>query len=106
MSPSPSHDELSPMLAAWRVDPRPNPNFRPSVWRQIRQRAGDTWASYVHHHLVGWSLVAGIAVLAAGWTGHSIAQARLEASRDEMIISYLGGLDPRMLATPPNTTAR
>jgi hypothetical protein len=38
-----------------------------------------------------------IALIAAGWGGHVMAQARLDAERDAMVVSYLSGLDPRVL---------
>ena len=83
---------------AWRVRPRPDPNFRPAVWQRIQQQARATWAGYVRAHLMGWSLATGLAVVLAGWTGHTVAQARLDADRDQMVVSYLGKLDPRVLA--------
>jgi hypothetical protein len=38
-----------------------------------------------------------LAVVAAGWGGHAMAQARLDAERNEMVVTYLSGLDPRVL---------
>jgi hypothetical protein len=37
-------------------------------------------------------------MVAAGWAGHSVAQAKLEESREKMIVSYLVNLDPRVMA--------
>ena len=92
------NEPLSRTLASWRVNPPSLPNFRPAVWRRIQQRSRETWTGYVRGHLVGWSLVAGLAIVAAGWTGHSVARTRLENSREQMVFSYLGNLDPRVLA--------
>jgi hypothetical protein len=97
MNPN-SNDPISQPLAAWRVQPKPDPSFRPAVWQRIQQQTRATWASYVRAHLVGWSVATGLVVVAAGWTGHSLGQAKLDASRDEMVVSYLGKLDPRVLA--------
>ncbi len=96
-----SNKPLSRTLAAWRVSPKPDPNFRPAVWERIRQRTRETWASYVQAHLATWAIVAGIAVAAAGWTGHSVARAQLDAEREQMVVSYLSELDPRVMAKLP-----
>ena len=98
MKPTESHDPLSRALAAWRVNPKADPNFRPAVWQRIRKRARETWSGYVRAHLLSWSVAAGVAVVAAGWTGHTMAQAKLEAGREQMVVSYLGDLDPRVMA--------
>lgn len=98
MNPSDPNDPLSRTLASWRVNPPSDPNFRPAVWQRIRQRTRETWSAYVRAHRLGWSLVAGLAVVTGGWTGHAVARAKLDASREQMVVSYLGDLDPRVLA--------
>lgn len=98
MNPTDPKDPLARDLAAWRVTPPGDPNFRPAVWQRIQRRSRETWAAYVRSHLIGWSLAAAVAVAAAGWTGHSVARAKLDSSREEMVVSYLGNLDPRVLA--------
>jgi hypothetical protein len=92
------HDPLSRTLATWQVHPPADPNFRPAVWRRLQRQTQETWSSYVRSHFAGWALVAGVAVGVAGWTGHSVAQAKLDADRDQMVVSYLGNLDPRVMA--------
>ncbi len=96
MHPPDPCDPLSRTLASWRVSPPSDPNFRPLVWQRIRSRS--SWGGYVRAHLVGWSVAAAFAVVAAGWTGHTVAQANLDARREQMVVSYLGNLDPRVLA--------
>ncbi len=98
MSPTDPHDALSKTLTAWRVKPPSTANFRPAVWQRLQQRAGDTWTGYIRAHLAGWSAVALVAVGVAGWTGHVAAQLKLESSREQMVVSYLGELDPRVMA--------
>jgi len=98
MKPADPNDPLSRTLADWQVHAKSNPQFRPAVWQRIRERSRESWAGYVRAHLVGWSVTAGLAVAIAGWAGHSAAQAKLDASRDEMVVSYLGKLDPRVMA--------
>jgi len=98
MNSTEPNDPLSASLAQWRVNPTAAPGFRPAVWDRIRRGARATWTAYVRTHLVGWSVVAGLAVVAAGWTGHSLARVTLDARRDVMVVSYLGELDPRVIA--------
>lgn len=98
MNPPEKNDSLSPALAAWRLSPPADPNFRPAVWDRIKRRSRQTWADYLRGHLVGWSVTAGLIFVAAAWTGHSVAQAKLDARRQEMVVSYLGELDPRVMA--------
>ncbi len=98
MNTSDPNDSLSRALATWRVTPPPDPNFRPAVWQRITRRTRETWTAYVRAHLIGWSVTAGLAVVAAGWTGHTVARAKLDAGRDQMVVSYLGAIDPRVLA--------
>jgi hypothetical protein len=91
-------DPLSDALHRWRINPARNRNFRDAVWQRIEDNARVTWSGYVRGHLVGWSVTAAMALLAAGWGGHAMAQARLDADRNAMVVSYLSGLDPRVLA--------
>ena len=95
--PNPSPDPLSDALQRWRIQAVPNRNFRDSVWQRIDRRARLTWSEYLHGHLIGWSVAAIVALIAASWSGHAMAQARLDAERDAMVVSYLSGLDPRVL---------
>ncbi|MDO8543649.1 MAG: hypothetical protein Q7S40_24680 [Opitutaceae bacterium] len=98
MNPPDLNDSLSRTLASWRVNPPANPNFRPMVWQRIRNHSRDTWAGYLRAHLLGWSVAAGLAIVTAGWAGHSVARAQLESSREQMVVNYLGNLDPRVMA--------
>jgi hypothetical protein len=93
-----SRDSLTRTLQAWRVTPRPDPNFRPAVWQRIRQCSHQSWAEYLRSHLVGWSVAAAVTLAAAGWTGRAAAHARLDAGREAMVVNYLVELDPRVQA--------
>ena len=95
-TPDPN-DRLSQALAAWRVEPPRDPNFRPGVWGRIQRRAEESWATYVRSHVLGWSLATTLAVVVAGFAGHSAGRARLETERAEMVVSYLANLDPRVI---------
>jgi hypothetical protein len=96
-TPSP-HDPLSRTLAAWRVTPPADPAFRPAVWQRLAAARDESWPGYLRAHLAVWCVTALIASAAAGWAGRSVAHAQLDADRERMIFSYLGELDPRVLA--------
>ena len=98
MKPPEADDPLSRALATWRVEPKPDPNFRPAVWQRIQRSAQDSWAGYVRRHLAAWSAVALVTVMAAGWAGVSAGRARLTADRAAMVVAYLVELDPRVQA--------
>ena len=91
-------DPLSDSLQQWRVQPPRDPNFRSSVWQRIDRHPRLTWSGYLRGHLVGWSVTAMLALVAAGWGGHAMAQARLQSEREAMVVSYLSGLDPRVMS--------
>jgi hypothetical protein len=98
MNPPEPNDPMSQTLAEWRVQPKADPNFRPAVWQRIRQRSSESWATYVQAHLAAWSVVAVVAVAAAGWAGVSAGRAQLSSERESMVVSYLVELDPRVQA--------
>src|SRR5687767_16007834 len=96
---TPDPDErLSRTLEDWRIQPLVNPNFRPAVWQRIRQRSGETLASYVRAHAAAWSIATVLAVTAAGLVGVTAGRAQLNVKRDAMVVSYLVDLDPRVQA--------
>jgi hypothetical protein len=96
-SPEPN-DPLSRVLAEWRVQPPPHPNFRPDVWQRIRRQSRESWANYIRGHMAGWTMAALVAVTAAGWAGLAVGRAQLDAKRDAMVVAYLVDLDPRVQA--------
>lgn len=93
-----SNDPLSRTLAAWRVSPVSNPNFRPAVWQRIGAQARESWAGYVRAHALGLSVAALVVVGAASWTGRAAVKAQLNAEREAMVVAYLTNLDPRVQA--------
>ncbi len=70
----------------------------PAVWQRIKQRSRETWTAYLRAHLVAWTVTGTAALVVAGWTGHSFARAKVDASREKMVVSYLSNLDPRVIA--------
>jgi len=93
-----SRDNLSEALRGWRVNPPADPSFRHRVWQRIGGQTRVTWPAYLRAHTAAWSLAAVLAVTVAGFTGSSLARARVRAERDAMVVSYLVELDPRVQA--------
>lgn len=86
------------MLRDWRVQPPPDPDFRHKVWQRIGDTGAATWPAYLRAHLAAWSVAAVLAIGVAGFTGRALAQARVQADREAMVVSYLVELDPRVQA--------
>lgn len=93
-----SRDKLSVTLQDWRVKPPSDPGFRAAVWRRIGQQGVATWPAYLRAHTAVWSVAAVLAFSVAGLAGRAIAQARVQADREAMVVSYLVELDPRAQA--------
>jgi hypothetical protein len=89
-----SPDPLRRTLAAWRVQPPAEPNFRAEVWRRIE--AGPVpWASYARRHLPGVTAVLLVAVAAGAVGGQERARARAAADSARLAAAYVEGLDAR-----------
>ncbi len=93
------HDDLSRLLAEWRLAPTPTAAFRPLVWQRIQESGKLTWGGYVRAHVTGWSLATALCVVLASWAGHAAGEARLRAEREAMVVTYLVDLDPRVQAS-------
>ncbi len=91
-------DNLSEVLRRWRVKPPAAPNFRHTVWQRIGSPAGVSWAAYLRVHTAAWSLAAVLALGTAGYAGSVMAQARVRADREAIVVTYLVDLDPRVQA--------
>lgn len=96
-SPEPNDDDLSRLLASWKISPGPDPHFRPAVWKGVRRDSPPSWAAYLRRHGTAWSITLALAMGLAGWVGRSAAEAKLESRRDQMVVSYLGEIDPRVM---------
>jgi hypothetical protein len=94
-------DSLGSTLAAWRVEPPRDPQFRRAVWARLEAaRGAPTWSSYVRGHA---TLVAGafaFAVVLGAVTGRGQARARVEAESRQLAASYVESLDARSMRMP------
>lgn len=93
-----SRDTLSEVLRSWRVNPPAEPDFRAAVWRRIGRRAEATWPAYLRAHTAAWALAAVLTIGVAGFAGRALAQARMQADREAIVVTYLTELDPRVQA--------
>lgn len=93
-----SRDNLSEVLRSWRVKPPADPGFRAAVWRRIGRPADVSWPAYLRAHTAAWALTAVLTVGVAGLAGRALAQARVQADREMIVVSYLVELDPRIQA--------
>lgn len=93
-----SRDNLAEALHLWRVKPPADPGFRAAVWRRIGHPAESSWPAYLRAHTAAWSLAALLVVGLAGFAGRAVAQARVQADREAIVVSYLVELDPRVQA--------
>jgi len=91
-------DSLAESLRRWRVSPAADPGFRSSVWQRIDARTRVTWPGYLRAHPAVWSLLAVLALGAAGYTGSALARAHVQADREAIVVAYLVDLDPRVQA--------
>lgn len=93
-----SRDNLTEVLHGWRVKPPADPGFRAAVWQRIGRPAEVSWPAYLRAHTAAWSLAALLVVGVAGFAGRAVAQARVQADREAIVVSYLVELDPRVQA--------
>lgn len=93
-----SRDNLTEVLQRWRVKPPAGPGFRAAVWRRIGRPVEVSWLTYLRAHTAAWSLAAVLTLGVAGFAGRALAQARVQADREAIVVSYLVELDPRVQA--------
>lgn len=99
-----SNDPLSRTLATWQVSPPTQPGFRPAVWQRLQRRQDESWPAYLRAHRRSLLLAGACVVALSGVTGRGLAEARLAADRERMVVSYLVELDPRVMAGLPSPT--
>ena len=94
-------DSLSRTLAAWRVTPTRDPQFRTAVWARVeRARRTPSWTGYVRLHVALVTGTLAVAVVAGGWIGRGQARARVAAEREAIVSQYVQALDARTMRMP------
>jgi hypothetical protein len=93
-----SRDNLTEVLRIWRVKPPADPGFRAAVWQRIGRPPEVSWPAYLRAHTAAWSLACLLVLGVAGLAGRTVAQARVQADREAIVVSYLVELDPRVQA--------
>jgi len=89
---------LTKLLHNWQVTPSPDPNFRHNVWERIRRSKRVTWLGYLKSHATIWFISATMAMVVAGYTGNSLARSHVRTDRENLVVTYLVNLDPRVQA--------
>jgi hypothetical protein len=96
-----SPDSLSRTLAAWRVQPSRNPQFRAHVWARIGGAAGAVpWAAYARRHTPALVSAIALAMIAGGFLGREQARTRAAAESARLAAVYVQGLDARAMRMP------
>lgn len=89
---------LSRLLAAWRLAPRKNPQFRTGVWSRLAAaRAALPWPTYLRLHAAALAGALAVALVIGGWVGCEQAKARVAADRDAIAKEYVQALDARAM---------
>ncbi len=102
MSPSPSKDPLSGLLAQWRITPTHNAHFRSNVWSRIEagNRQPATWSAFARAHSGLVAAVVTASMLVGAWTGLNEAREHRDAERQAIAASYVHTLDARWMRNP------
>jgi anti-sigma factor RsiW len=97
----PSPDNLSSLLAVWRVNPALNPAFRAAVRSKLdADESTQSWLGFARRHA---AFVAGLMVLASAagaWGGQASARMRVAEARERLASAYVQSLDARAMSRP------
>ena len=94
-------DPLSRTLAAWRVQPARNPQFRGEVWARIGAvGAAVPWGAYARRRSPALLSAIALAVLVGGFLGREQARTRAAAESARLAAAYVQGLDARAMRMP------
>ncbi len=94
------NDSLTTLLAAWRVTPSPDPQFRARVRARIETGRPSSWPGFARAHPTALAASLGLALVLGGWFGREQARARGEAESGRLATAYVKALDARTM-TPP-----
>lgn len=90
-------DSLSRTLAAWRIAPSRDPQFRAAVWARIDAVRDQRWVTYVRRHTAACFAALAFAVVAGGWLGQWQAHRQAAQDREALTVAYLAELDARVV---------
>ena len=94
-------ESLSRTIAAWRVAPPRNRDFRAAVWSRIEAGARALpWRVYARQHATALAGALAVAIVAGAYLGRGSAQARVAAERARLAAAYVQGLDARAMQMP------
>ena len=94
-------EELTRVLADWRVAPTVDPQFRPGVWARIeRARREVAFGEFLRTHAVPCVALLVVALGVGAWTGRERAKTTLAAERTALVANYVQGLDARAMQMP------
>lgn len=102
MNSSESDKSLSRVLAGWRLQPRRDPQFRPSVQARIMTGTGTDRdnAGLFRLQSIWLAGALAVAVMVGAWGGREEARRRTELDRTAMAAAYVRGLDARQMRMP------
>ena len=96
-----SPDPLDGALAAWRISPTRNPQFRAQVWNRIQETGRvRSWFGYLRGHAAPVALAFAFALVVGVFSGRERARASLEADTGKMAAAYVRSLDARTMRLP------
>ena len=94
-------DPLSRTVAAWRVAPPRQPQFRGGVWARIEAGARALpWRVYARQHAAAVAGALAVAIVAGAFFGHGRARARAAFESAQLAAAYVQGLDARSMQMP------
>lgn len=95
------NEELARTLAAWRLAPRRNPEFRAAVRARIDALpAATSWRGYARVHAAALAGALAVALVAGALAGREQARSRVAADRAEIAQAYVQALDARAMTMP------
>jgi hypothetical protein len=98
-------DPLKPLLASWRHEPTPLPQFEAEVWSRLHSADSNHPISTVFRFPAALPLAASIAVLLSIAAGTSTAVALNQSqSTERMADAYVRSVDPLQMSTAHSNT--
>ncbi len=93
------NEHLSEVLAAWRVAPSRDSQFRARVRERLGKPVSVHWIHYLRDHLAPCVMAASLMLGVGAWLGHVQAEREVKKDQEIMTAAYLASLDARYQAT-------